>query len=214
MDSLESDSVRSCDIYVTNADGSGAPTLLTTQPVYMSTNPRSFATREGCDTSPAWSPDGEKIAFVSSRTGNGDIYVVSTSGEEGGGNRVQRLTDSPAVDDQPSWSPDGTEIAFTRMVNPNKSRKTDIYKVDAEGSGQTCLAHHRDSEHSPTWSPDGEHIAYVIDNFTGDRHSSAIHMMKSDGTDPTLVRKVPGKNAENLYWTEDILQRISYLLDR
>jgi dipeptidyl aminopeptidase/acylaminoacyl peptidase len=214
MDSLERDSVRSCDIYVTNTDGSGETRWLTTQPEYVSIDPRSFATREGCDTSPAWSPDGEKIAFASGRTGNGDIYVVNTSGGEGGGNRVQRLTDSPAVDDQPSWSPDGTEIAFTRTVNPNKSRNTDIYKVDADGSGETSLAHHRDPEHSPTWSPDGEQIAYVIDSYTGDRYSSAIHMMKSDGTDPTIVRKLPGKGAGNLYWTIAILQRISFSLDR
>jgi Tol biopolymer transport system component len=194
-----------CDIYVMNADGSGTPRRLTPQPK-LESNSSGFATSElatseSCDTNPAWSPDGRKIAFASSRTGNGDIYVVNASGEKEGANRPQRLTDSPGVDDQPSWSPDGTEIAFARQVDPNKGDNRDIYKVDADGSGETRLAHPRDPEHSPTWSPDGEQIAFVRQGYLGaPAYSSAIYIMESDGSAPVLVRKFPEKDAENLYW--------------
>jgi Tol biopolymer transport system component len=82
----------------------------------------------------------------------------------------------------PSWSPDGTEIAFT-YADPNLL--TSIYKMDADGSGETPLTHHQhthnqhtetsdasvafdpeitdltDEQSSPTWSPDGDQIAYV-----------------------------------------------------
>jgi Tol biopolymer transport system component len=195
-----------CDIYVMNADGSGTPRRLTPQPKVESNSSgfatRELATSELCDTNPAWSPDGRKIAFASSRTGNGDIYVVNASGEKEDANRLQRLTDSPGVDDQPSWSPDGTEIAFARQVDPNKGVNTDIYKVDADGSREVRLAHPRDPEHSPTWSPDGEQIAFVREGYLAAPafNSSAIYIMESDGSAPVLVRKFPGKDAENLYW--------------
>ena len=186
----ESDTAAVCHIYVMDADDSSTVTMFATQP----------KSNGVCDTDPAWSPDGKQIAFASNRTGNGDIYAVNVSRADGGMNQPRRLTDSPDEDDQPSWSPDGTEIAFTRMVDADMGINTDIYKVDADGSGETRLAHHRDSEHTPTWSPDGDQIAYVRDSsFGAPAFSSAIYIMESDGSDPTVVRKFPGY-PENLYW--------------
>jgi TolB protein len=52
------------------------------------------------DHSPAWSPDGRQIAFVSERDGNPEIYVMNADGTE-----VTRLTKSPAQDLWPAWSP-------------------------------------------------------------------------------------------------------------
>lgn len=59
------------------------------------------------DTAPALSPDGQKIAFMSNRDGNWEIYVSNTDGSG-----MQRLTDDPANDGLPAWSPDGQVIAF------------------------------------------------------------------------------------------------------
>lgn len=59
------------------------------------------------DTAPALSPDGQTIAFMSSRDGNWEIYVV-----EADGTNLQRLTNNPANDGLPTWSPDGRVIAF------------------------------------------------------------------------------------------------------
>ena len=63
----------------------------------------------GKDLDPAYSPDGSQIAFDSTRTGGGDIYVMNADGSG-----VVRLTTDPAEDSQPAWSPDGNRIAFTR----------------------------------------------------------------------------------------------------
>src|SRR6266850_1750287 len=85
------------DIYIVNIDGTGL-TRLTTDPAN--------------DTTPAWSPDGQKIAFASLRNPvpnavNYEIYVMNADGSN-----QTRLTNSPEQDSDPKWSPDGTKIVF------------------------------------------------------------------------------------------------------
>ncbi len=65
------------------------------------------ASSHASDTSPSWSPDGEKLAFISSRAGNWEIYSIDlATGQE------IRLTEHPAADVAPVWSPNGRQIAF------------------------------------------------------------------------------------------------------
>ena len=59
------------------------------------------------DTAPAWSPDGNRVALMSARDGNWEVYVVN-----GDGSQLTRLTDNSADDGLPTWSPDGNWIAF------------------------------------------------------------------------------------------------------
>ena len=98
-----------------NPDGSGE------------TNLTSNATSDG---SPAWSPDGQRIAFASNRDGNSEIYVMNADGSA-----PTRLTNNPADDLDPAWSPDFTRIAFTRSRDGNG----EIYAINADGSGETRL---------------------------------------------------------------------------
>ena len=60
------------------------------------------------DSQPSWSPDGSRIAFVSNREGNYDIFVIDSDGSG-----LQRLTTSPDDEEGPKWSPDDTQIAYT-----------------------------------------------------------------------------------------------------
>ena len=73
------------------------------------------------DVDPAWSPDGEWIAFASTRSGDFDIYRMKLDGSE-----PEQLTDGPAVDHDPAWSPDGRGIAFSRSedATPRSSSST------------------------------------------------------------------------------------------
>jgi Tol biopolymer transport system component len=114
---FESDRSGNNDIWVMNADG--------TNPVQLTTDPAG-------DHTPAWSPDGTKIAFVSDRDGgNFEIYVMNADGSG-----QTRLTDDPAQDFDPTWSPDGSRIAF---VSDRDDGFFDIFVMNADGSGPTNL---------------------------------------------------------------------------
>src|SRR5215213_8884835 len=82
------------------------------------------------DSSPAWSPDGTKIAFRSGRDDvQGEIYVMDAA-REGVGNVPVRLTTDAAADFEPNWSPDGSKIAFTS----NRDGNYEIYVMNADGA--------------------------------------------------------------------------------
>ena len=78
------------------------------------------------DRSPAWSPDGSKIAFTTNRDGNDEIYVMNS----GNGSGQTNLTNFIAHDDDADWSPDGTKIAFAF----GNFGQRDIAVMDADGS--------------------------------------------------------------------------------
>jgi Tol biopolymer transport system component len=166
------------DIYVMkatgmNPDGTGA-TRLTSNPAL--------------DGAPAWSPDGKKIAFVSLRAGNAEIYLMNPNGSG-----LTRLTHNAAQDDEPAWSPDGSKIAFMS----DRAGQNDIYVMNADGSGVKRLTHYVTSagDASPSWAPDGTRIAFL--------HQAAgtqweIDLMRPDGTNVTRLTKAT--NAQRIAW--------------
>jgi hypothetical protein len=93
---------------------------------------------------PAFSPDGGKIAFVSTRDGNHEIYVMNADGIN-----QTRLTNDPAYDGDPAFSPDGSMIAFTSFRNFNNS---DIYMMNADGTNQTRLTNNPGFDEKPSWA--------------------------------------------------------------
>ncbi|MYG19029.1 MAG: hypothetical protein F4208_05555, partial [Gemmatimonadales bacterium] len=122
------------------------------------------------DYEPAWSPDGDQIAFTTDRDGNSEIYVMNTSGSG-----VTRLTDHSRHDIRPSWSPDGDKIAFESERDGNR----EIYVMNADGSEVTRLTDHSAFDYSPAWSSDGTKIAFVSDR-DGNRE---IYVMNVPSTD-------------------------------
>ncbi len=120
---------------------------------------RQLTTLDAEDQWPSWSPDGQKIAFVSNRSGNQDIWVMGADG----GNKRQLTT--PEVEQwhyQPVWSPDGQKIAFRSL----RSGNYDIWVMDADGGRKRQLTTHpptapRYMDDAPSWSPDGQKIAFA-----------------------------------------------------
>ncbi len=82
------------------------------------------------DTAPAISPDGQKIAFMSRRDENWEIYVINTDGSG-----LQRLTDDRAEDGLPAWSPDGRALAFAS----NRGGTWAIWAMTPNGHNQQQL---------------------------------------------------------------------------
>src|SRR5436190_9367020 len=96
-----------------------------------------------------------RIAFYSDRDGNNEIYSVAGPG---GGN-LTRLTNNTASDSEPVWSPDGSQIVFTS----NRPGNFEIYKMNADGTGQTRLTNKAAFDADPSWSADGTQIVFASD---------------------------------------------------
>jgi len=94
-------------------------------------------------TYPALSPDGSRIAFVTNRDRNDEIYVMDADG----GN-LQRVTDDGAPDEWPSWSPDGQWIVFASQRDGND----EIFIVHPDGSGLRKLTDNAAGDIKPAWS--------------------------------------------------------------
>lgn len=82
------------------------------------------------DTAPALSPDGRKVAFMSRRDGNWEIYLINADGSG-----LQRLTNNPAEDGLPAWSPDGRALAFVS----NRGGNWGVWAMLPNGKDQRLL---------------------------------------------------------------------------
>jgi Tol biopolymer transport system component len=114
-------------------------------------------TREGFD--PAWSPDGQSLAYATepvrdpyARYGSSQLWRVDVVS----GNTAQ-LTESDAV--QPDWSPDGGRIAYWA----NNGGQRDIWTVSASGGDPVPVTHDAATDWSPEWSPDGAWLYFSSD---------------------------------------------------
>ena len=121
-----------------------------------------------------------KIAFVSDRDGNYEIYVMDIDGSN-----LVRLTNNNDYDCEPVWSPDGHKIAFVSR----RDGTDQIYIMNADGSDQTRLTYTgTGSNGAPTWSPDGKKIAFASSR---DKRWQ-IYVMNADGSGQTCQT--------NFYW--------------
>jgi Tol biopolymer transport system component len=97
------------------------------------------------DTTANFSPDGEKIAFASTRDdASGEIYVMNADGSS-----TVRLTTNETVDEFPAFSPDGERIAFSS----NRDGDAEIFVMNADGTGQTPLTDNPTADFRPDWGP-------------------------------------------------------------
>ena len=126
------------DIYVMNADR---------------TDVVNITNHEAHDSFPAWSPDGKKIAFVSTRDGHAlDVCVMKADGTN-----VVNLTKFWSAEYDPVWSPDGKKIAFVSDRHGN----SEIYVMNADGTDVVNITKHEAHNYDPAWSPDGTTIAFT-----------------------------------------------------
>jgi TolB protein len=104
--------------------------------------------------SPAWSPDGRKLAYVSFERGNSSIYIqdIATGARE-------LVASFRGINGAPSFSPDGRRLALTL----SKSGNPEIYVMDLGSKALTQVTRQFGIDTSPTWSPDGATLYFTSD---------------------------------------------------
>jgi TolB protein len=129
------------------------PSVIVEYP-YGGGSPLNLTQGQGQAFAPAWSADGERIAFSLSSGGRVKLWVVNANGSG-----LRQLTEGPGEDTAPSWSPTGREIAFTS----NRSGSPQIWVVGAEGLNLRRLSRVGSYNDAPAWSPSKTHseIAYT-----------------------------------------------------
>ncbi len=140
---------------------SGPPKLMTDQP--------------GDVSQPAFSPDGQWIAYYRMIGGQRDIWVIPVSGGQ-----PNRLTDDPAVDIDPAWSPDGTMLAFASEREGGSHLWLTPIRDGLPAGAARRVAGEGVSGTGPAWSPDGKEIAFI----GSDERGQEVWLVAVDGHDP------------------------------
>ncbi len=186
-------------LFVANVDGSEERRLLNSTAL---------------DYNPAWSPDGQWIAFTSEREGSADLYRVQPDGT-----RLERLTDSPAYDDQAAFSPDGRQVVF---VTTREGGTADLWVLDLRTRKARALTSGPGGDFRPSWSPDGQWVAFSSDRgSTLPREKGAqwwvhlqvadIYLIHPDGSGLKRLSE-PGNFCGSPKWTRDSRRVVAYCM--
>jgi serine/threonine protein kinase/Tol biopolymer transport system component len=147
-----------------------------------------YLTYSGHDGSPAASPDGKTIVFMSDRDGTPRIWLKQVAG---GGELA--LTEGP--DDYPRFSPDGSSIIFVRTTQERSA----LYRVPLLGGDAHKLL---DDVSGADWSPDGRQLAFTR-WASGERSGSVVGVANPDGTGAREVALIPGRALITPRWSPD-----------
>src|SRR5216684_5545768 len=173
-------------------------------------------TRTGKDSSPQWSPDGKSIAFLSARSGDSQVYLLSMDGGE-----AHPLTKLSTGADFVKWSPDGKTIVFTSSVFPdckddgcNKKRNDEKEKNKVkEHVAENLLYRHwthwndvppdqRGDENDVNFSPDSKEICFaaVTDKVEATSTNGDLFTVPVTGDgEPKRITTQPGFDGNPVY---------------
>ena len=187
--------VRDSDIWTVNPDGSNEVNITNTPTAN--------------EASPAWSADGKRIAYVrltpfQPYDGSSQIWVMNADGT--GQTLIVPAPTDPNMCSfggtviysslgSPHWSPDGSKLVYHHFRNcrpsggPQESPESDLYTVNADGSGQTLLK--ALSAAGPVWSPDGTKIGYSGGCYASS--CNTVSWITPDGSQDVAVHLADGE---------------------
>jgi TolB protein len=144
------------DIWIMDADGGNKKQLTT----------------DGDARLPLWQPHGDRITYLSERSGNGEIWIMQSDGTG-----KTQVTFSEGNVSEYAWSPDGDRIAYVVAAPPGTWPEFSLWVIKSDGSDpEQVTTGNRDG--SPVWSPDGSRIA-----FRSESRNQTLWVMDSDGSD-------------------------------
>lgn len=200
---------------------------------YVSTEPGAepvqLTTDDGGDGSPVWSPDGERLAFVSSRSGSAQIWRF-----DGFFGEPRQVTDQPGGASSPVWTPDGEAILYVSRgpaASPDASKGEDVavhrdllyrkgrqpgrhahvYRVDAGGGAGVRLTSGDHDWGEVAISPDGTRMALVREaDHVGGIYSidTDVYVAAIGGGAPRKLTENPGPDHQPA-WTADGLSVVT-----
>ncbi|WP_080992225.1 Tol-Pal system beta propeller repeat protein TolB [Vibrio campbellii] len=104
--------------------------------------------------SPAWSPDGQKLAYVSFQNGQAEIFIMNIyTGER------EKITSYPRHNGAPRFSPDGSQLALVL----SKTGSLQVYTLDLKTRKLTQITRGRSNNTEPFWHPDGKSLIFTSD---------------------------------------------------
>ncbi len=124
--------------------------------------------------SPAWSPDGKKLAYVSFETGKPVIFV-----HELGSGKRKKVADFPGLNSAPAWSADGQSLLMTLSKDGN----AEIYQMNLQSRKVTKLTNHWAIDTEATWDSSGEGVYFTSDRSGGPQ----IYYMAKPGAEPRRI---------------------------
>ena len=166
------------EIYVIDAEGSGAPVNIT--------NTANLHERH-----PDWSPDGNTLVFtLASSSGNLGLHTLDMTDPAA---VPQQLTSGR--DEEPVWSPDGSKIAFSRR----DGFIVELWVIDMGSHVETRITQGENERH-PSWSPDGQYLTFVSDRGEDGEHIWKVEV--ASGTFTQLTSRDQGETGteENPTW--------------
>lgn len=186
--------------------GPGAGTIFGLAHVVVATadgSDRAALSAQGNLTDVAWSPDGSRIAYVSSggESGGGTIYVMDADGS----NRHTLVeADLGQYLTRVNWSPTGDWIAYDASVGSGEDFEYRIMAIPSRGGSSVTLSSGEGDDLAPAWSPDGTRIAFIrwLGVSTGPI-TAHLMVMRADGSDLQRIVDLHHVAAQKLAWSPD-----------
>ncbi|MDT7808049.1 MAG: TolB protein [Acidobacteriota bacterium] len=140
------------------------------------------------DSSASWSPDGSRLAIISTACDSCSPHLYITSAD---GTWRTQLPSTTNFEARPRWSPAGGQIAYEGFGVTGR----DIYVVNADGTNTHPVSGGVNSFGGPSWSPDGTQLAFRSSN-------GSVYAVKADGTNLMLLSAEPSSTG-SIFWSPD-----------